>query len=167
MTRKPATNLRPMTPSRKSPAAGDVFVAQLPDRRYLTGRVIRTDAEIGPMSDVILIYVYRGISASHEPPARDKPPQLLVPPIFTNRLPWSKGYFETVARWPLAERELLPQHCFYDVATKRHVDEFGNRLVHPAEPCGPYGLNSLLTIDDAISDALGMARADDVGSAKH
>lgn len=157
------TNLRVLKPSRKKPAAGDLFVMQLPDERYLFGRVITTDAVIGPMKDVILIYVYRPRFESREVPARSElsADRLLVSPMMTNRLPWSKGYFETVAHWPLEPGDVLPQHCFLSSAVGRYFDEKGNELTGPIEPVGDRGLHSYRTLDDEISDALGFDRVPD------
>lgn len=157
------TNLRVLKPSRKKPTAGDLFVMQLPDERYLFGRVISADAVIGPMKDVILIYVYRPRFDSKELPERSElsADRLLVSPMMTNRLPWSKGYFETVAHWPLEPGDVLSQHCFLSSAVGRYFDEQGNELPGPIEPVGDRGLHSFRTIDDEISDALGWDRVPD------
>jgi hypothetical protein len=154
------TNLRVLKPSRKKPMAGDLFVMQLPDERYLFGRIISTDAMIGPMKDVILIYVYRPRFDSKELPERTQlsADRLLVSPMMTNRLPWSKGYFETVAHWPLQPGDVLPQHCFLSSDVGRYFDEKGDELPGPIEPVGDWGLHSYRTIDDEVSDALGIAR---------
>lgn len=158
-----STNLRVLRPSRKKPVAGDVFVMQLPDDRYVFGRVVSTEAEIGPMKDVILIYAYRPPFESKEVPDRSKlsPDRLLVSPMLTNRLPWSKGYFETVAHRPLEPDDVLSQHCFLSAARGRYFDEKGNELPGAIEPVGDWGLHSYRTIDDEISDALALERAQD------
>ncbi len=97
---------------------------------------------------------------SKEPPSRSElsPDRLLVSPMMTSRLPWSKGYFETVAHWPLKPDDVLPQHCFLSAARGRYFDEKGNELPGPIEPVGDYGLHSYRTIDDAMSGALGFDR---------
>jgi hypothetical protein len=159
-----ATNLRILRPSRKAPKSGDVFCLQLPDSSFRFGRVIRTDAQwtravsAGP---AFLIYVYRAASDSPSMPAREllRPDQLLIPPVMTNKLPWTRGYFDTIGNIPLDDRDVLPQHCFSDAAaTGRYFDETGNTLPGPVEPVGDYGLHSFRTIDDEISDALGIPR---------
>jgi hypothetical protein len=156
------TNLRVLRPSRKGPQAGDVFVMQLPDDRYLFGRVISTEALAGAsMSGAILIYVYRHRFDLKVVPGRSElsRERLLVSPMMTNRLPWSKGYFETVANWPLEPDDALPQHCFLSAARGRYFDEKGSELPGPTEPVGDYGVHSYRTIDDAVSAALGFDRA--------
>lgn len=106
-----------------------------------------------------LIYVYRHRASSKEPDHAALDPQdLLLPPLFINRLPWSKGYLETVAHWPLEPSDLRSQHCFLSASRGRYFDEKGNELSGPIEPVGDWGLHSYRTIDDAISDALGIAR---------
>ena len=164
MTEPVRTNLRVLKPSRKAPSAGDVFVMQPPDDRYVFGRVMSTEAMAGPsMPGAILIYVYRPRSESKELPPRSElsPQRLLVSPMMTNRLPWSKGYFETVAHWPLEPDDVLPQHCFLSAARGRYFDDKGNELPGPIEPVGDYGLHSYRTIDDAVSGALGLDRVPD------
>lgn len=158
----PATNLRVLKPSRKRPRAGDVFVMQLPDDSYVFGRVISTAAMAGAsMPGAILIYVYQQRFDSKVVPGRSEVSRdrLLVAPMMTNRLPWSRGYFETVAHWPLEADDTLPQHCFLSAARGRYFDEKGNELAGPVEPVGVYGLHSYRTIDDAVSTALGFDRA--------
>lgn len=158
------TNLRVLKPSRKAPRAGDVFVMQLPDDRYVFGRVMSTEAMAGAsMPGAILIYVYRPRFDSTDLPPRSElsRERLLVSPMMTNRRPWSKGYFETVAHWPLEPDDVLPQHCFLSAARGRYFDEKGNELPGPIEPVGDYGLHSYRTIDDAVSAALGFDRAPD------
>lgn len=163
MNKHPPTNICRGAPSRKQLRPGDVFVVQMPDGRHVVGRVIRTDACVHSMQRVILIYLYRGTfeSKSPPPPQHLSPSRLLVPPLLINRLPWSRGYFQTVAHWPLKPGGVLAQHCFFDHQLKRHVDEYGNPVLSPTTPCGELGLQSFRTVDDAISDALGIARAPD------
>jgi hypothetical protein len=136
---------------------------QLPDYRFLFGRVIRTDARIGPMTGVILIYIYSPRFDSKTPPDRSglSREELLVSPIMTNRLPWSRGYFETVAHWPLEKGDVLPQHCFLSSDPAGYYDELSNPLPGPTEPVGDWGLHSFRTIDDAISNAVGIPEAPD------
>lgn len=98
------TNLRVLRPSRTKVHQGDVFAMLLPDDLYLFGRVILADLprERAPMPGAYMVYIYRHRALSKEPDAAALDPEdLLLPPLFINRLPWSKGYFETVARWPL------------------------------------------------------------------
>jgi hypothetical protein len=154
------TNLRPLKPSRKKLQPGDVFAMQLPDGGYVFGRVIAADLQVerAPMPGSNLIYIYR--TRSHDKlPQREEltVKQLLLPPIFINRLPWTKGYFETVAHWPLEPDDILPRHCFRQF-TGKYLDEFRRELPGPIEPCGEWGLASYRVIDDEVSDALGIPR---------
>ena len=53
----PPTNIRILAPSRKKNVReGDVFTYLMPDARYRFGRVIATDARIGPMEGCLLLY---------------------------------------------------------------------------------------------------------------
>ena len=155
------TNLQVLKPSRSKLRAGDVFVMLPPDGMFLFGRVVSVDLprQRAPMPGSNLIYVYRHRSADKEPD-REKldPEDLLLPPLFTNRLPWSRGYFVTVAHWPLQPDDLRSQHCFLSTSRGRYFDEMGHELPGPIEQVGDWGLNSYRTIDDDISDALGIER---------
>ena len=126
-----------------------------PDGEFLFGRVVDTEAKIGPLLHCILIYVYRVRSRTTDiiPPLKRE--ELLCAPMMTNRLPWSKGYFETVAHRALATDARLSKHCFRD-SRGLYFDEFGNQLPQAIEPVGQWGLNSFRTIDDEVSKALGL-----------
>lgn len=157
------TNLQILKPSRKKLRAGDLFAMQLPDDRFLFGRVVTTEARIGAMEGAILIYVYRPRFDSMEVPERSalSAGELLVSPMMTNRLPWSRGYFETVAHWPLEPGDVLTQHCFLRSEPACYFDEQSNVLPGPVEPVGDWGLHSFRTIDDEISGVLGFELAPD------
>lgn len=131
----------------------------LPDERYLFGRVILTEAVVGPMTGVLLLYVFGGRSDTMElpDPVDLRPDRLLVSPILTNRKGWSEGLFETIGNVPLDERDVLDQHCFRRW-NGDYLDELSNPLPGPVEPVGDFGLHSFRTIDDEISDALGFDR---------
>lgn len=163
-----ATNLAILKPSRKRPQVGDAFILRVADGPYLSGRLIRDDANAGGFPNSSLIYIFA--TRSDEPalidPAKMVPGNLLVPPIMTNRLPWSRGYFVTLASWPLDEGEALGRHCFESFRDpprypNQYFDEYGNRLSRRIEPCGDFGLHSFRTIDDAVSAALGVPLAPD------
>jgi len=153
-------NLAVLKKSRRSPQVGDVFVLQPPDGLYLFGRVIDIAAEIGPFKSCVLVYLYRQRSSQKAPPPALLRGQLLVPPLMTNRLPWSRGYFELVESRPLTDMDRLPQHCFADL-WGRYFDERSRRLPGPVEPIGQWGLESYRTIDDQVSEALGIPLAPD------
>ena len=163
MVSEVGTNLRVLKPSRKRVKAGDLFAMQIPDGRFLFGRVITTEARIGPMDEVILLYIYKQRFSSKEPPDRDafSREALLIPPQLTNRLGWTKGVFETVYHWPLEPHEVLEIHCFYDPLRNKYFNERREELREPVGAVGFYGLGSFRTIDDAISDALGIGRVPD------
>lgn len=61
---------------------------------------------------------------------------------------------ELAARaWGCTIVTLLPQRC-----GGRYFDENGNEVRGPIEPVGDYGLHSYRTIDDTVSEALGIDR---------
>ena len=155
------TNLQILSPSRRTLRPGDLFVMRLLDRIHLFGRVVSTEAWAGwDMPRAVLIYVYDTTSELPAPPDRAalRRNRLLVPPIMTNRLPWSRGYFETIDQVPLQPGDVHDRHCFQDVRG-RCYDEFTNELPRCVEPCGDWGLHSFGSIDNAVSAALGIPLA--------
>ena len=153
-------NLRVLKKSRHIPQAGDIFVMQLPDSHYLFGRVININAKIGPMENCILIYIYNVLTVRKLPIPELTTVHLLVPPIMTNRLPWTRGYFEHLTHAILTSESLLAKHCFRS-SGNQYFDEYSNKLSKPSSPVGVWGLDSYRTIDDAISEALGIPLAPD------
>jgi hypothetical protein len=88
--------------SLKPQREGDIFAMLLPDGEYLFGRVIRANLQDeAPMPTANLVYIYRVRSTRKEPPVAElRPDAILLPPVFINRMPWTRGYFETVAKAP-------------------------------------------------------------------
>lgn len=153
-------NLAVLKISRRQPQAGDIFAMQPPDGQFLFGRVVDTNANPLGVGGAILIYVYRVRAPTKVPVPELLVGQLLVPPMMTNRRPWTMGYFEHLENRPLSATDCLPQHCFRDVRGW-YRDQSGGRLNGPVEPVGEFGLHSFRTIDDEISKALGIPLAPD------
>jgi hypothetical protein len=132
-----------------------------PGRRgYLFGRVIRTDANAGGFPNSNLIYIYSPESKTPEPIPELLPRHLLLPPMMTNNLPWVRGYFKFVCHRPLAKGDLLPRHSFQDERGWL-FNESGARQRRASSPIGEWALHSFRTIDDEISQALGLQLAAD------
>lgn len=151
-------NLAVLRKSRRRLKPGDVFMMPPPDGKYLYGRVIDTNANPLGVGGAVMIYVYSVRTEGRAPIPKLSPKRLLLPPIITNRLPWSRGYFEHLEHRPLQPDECLPLHCFRDFRG-RFLDQSGRQLPGPVEPVGEFGLHSFRTIDDEISKALGLPRA--------
>ncbi|MDQ2584913.1 immunity 26/phosphotriesterase HocA family protein [Saccharothrix yanglingensis] len=156
--RVPEVNLVAGPGSRKAVRAGDVFALHLADGRFLFGRVVAADLprERAPMPGANLVYVYGPPSDEPVPDlARLRPDALLIPPLFINRLPWSKGYFRPVAHHDLAEGDVLAHHCFR-TADGQHLDERGAPVARRTEPCGTWGLAGYVAVDRQVGRALGL-----------
>lgn len=146
-----------LTPSRKRPHPGDIFVMKT-DKGYLFGRVVSTDAKWGYSPEtkgVNLVYVYRGLYPHSRPVPFERlmPEKLLFPPIMTNNLGWSRGYFETVANIPLTPTDTLSVHCFKD-SHGNYYDEDGRRLKAPTKIVGMLGLDSYLNVEERVGEVL-------------
>jgi hypothetical protein len=159
------TNLRVLKPSRPKLRAGDVFALSPAADRYLFGRVILAGLPQGqaPMPTANLIYIYAAEARAPMPVPFGSlvPGNLLLPPQFINRMPWTKGYFQNVSYEALQRVDLLNQHCFWDVTRRVYRDERGRVLSARSEPCGDWGLGSYRNIDDPVIDALRIVRAPD------
>jgi Immunity protein 26 len=154
-------NLAVLNKSRRAPQEGDIFVVKPPDGLFLFGRVIDTNARPFTVDfRGVLIYVYQVRSSVKTPAPALLREHLLIPPKMTNRLPWSRGYFEHTENRPLSAMDVLPQHCFKDTLGG-YRDQAGNAVPGPVEPVGLFALSSYRTIDDAISEALGIPLAPD------
>ena len=152
---------RVLRPSRKKPVPGDIFALQLANGDYYFGRVILADLprDRAPMPGAYLAYIYRERFVTKQPAmAALRRDALLIPPFFINRMPWTRGYFETVAHQDLTPDDLVSQHCFRDF-TGTYFDETGAPLEGAVEPCGEWGLASYRAIDNEVSDKLGIPRA--------
>lgn len=150
-------NMVVLKKSRKKQKSGDVFVLQMKgDDKYYFGRIVSLKAKIGGFDNVILIYIYNAFSKSKDEMPRMDKDNLLVPPIGTNRLPWTRGYFETIRSAPIEDNDVLDTHCFFDYLTKKYYNDQGKQLPRRIELCGEYGLHSFRTIDDAVSEVLGI-----------
>ena len=165
--RLPNTNLEMLGPSRKRLRVGDVFVMQVKEVGFLFGRVISTTAEwqtSEKTSGVLMVYVYNHVSQEKVLPDRSvlSPDNLLIPPKLINRLGWSRGYFETVANYPLESGDALPVHCFWHDVFKKYFTEEAMELPGPVGPTNTIGelaLGNYRTLDDEVSTALGIAQA--------
>lgn len=153
-------NLSVLGRTRRSPVEGDIFAMRPVDRRFLFGRVISTSADPLGVGGGILIYIYRAQSQEKTKVPELLRGQLLVPPMITNKLPWTKGYFEFIENRPLGGLDRLHQHCFKD-SRGWYLDERGTRLPGPVEPVGQWGVHSYRTIDDEVSSALGLPLSSD------
>ncbi|HEY6460478.1 MAG TPA: hypothetical protein VIY73_10020, partial [Polyangiaceae bacterium] len=89
--------------TRREPRIGDVFAVE---GRELLGRVVSTDAVVGPTHGCVLVYVYRDASLSRD--------ALLVPPMLTTRAPFNRGVFVVRGSRPLMPKDYFEQHAFRD-----------------------------------------------------
>lgn len=153
------TNLEVLRRSRKPPRAGDVFAYRMRGHRFGFGRVIATRTKIGGWENVIMIYIYNVFSEEMQhdlPLSRER---LLLPPLGTDRTPWTRGYFATIGNATLSRADVLARHCFFSDAHERYFDENGKIRRTRVDPCGSWDLRNCYALDDAISAALGVPYA--------
>ncbi|HKX28912.1 MAG TPA: Imm26 family immunity protein [Blastocatellia bacterium] len=147
-------SLKSLKPSRKAPQVGDLFVFQVTPGEYRYGRVVRTDAQVGPFQNALLVYLYKSPSSDKTQIPDLKLSDLLVPPVMTNQTPWTKGYFETVANRELQPGDVLERHSFKNGLNQKYFDEYNQILPEPVEPVGDHSLNLHGSINALITEAL-------------
>jgi hypothetical protein len=151
-------NLQVIRTSRAAPEVGDIFRMRLVDSTYLFGRVINTEVKFATGFDAILVHVYQSRNTSGEPPLGEMTiDRLLIRPYLVNRLPWSRGYFETVAKGPLPSSARPAGLCFYSQAFGTYRDENGLEIASRVEPCGLWALGNHVTVDQVITGALDLS----------
>jgi hypothetical protein len=126
--------------ARREPRIGDVFAVR---GRQLLGRVVATDAVVGPTHGCLLVYVYRDATLSRD--------ALLVPPMLVTRAPFYRGLFEHRGSRPLMPRDYFEHHAFRDANGSLFDEE--ERPLDAAPPGVPVGEHRLLDVD-AVSDAI-------------
>lgn len=101
-----------------------MFVGLTANGKYIFGRVVKTDAYVlGPGRYVI--YVFRHRSAEKTMPPREalQTSELLLPPMITSKVCWTRGIFETIGHSDFQAGEQLPVHCFLNRLQQRYFDE--------------------------------------------
>ena len=150
------TNLRRMKGSRRRPEAGDVFRLHLPSGKFLFGFVRLAEPLNAPMPGAYLVYIYDWQSATVFPDySKLRFDRLLMPPLWTDRTPWTLGYFRYVENRLTDSGLTLRNHCFR-VELGHFVDETGKKLEGRSDPCGEWMLMGYRWIDDEVSNAIGI-----------
>lgn len=143
-------------PYRKRLLVGDIFVMQFPDNRYLFGRIMKLDASFGGFKNgCIKTHIYDYISNTPIPPVELTTKSLLIPPQWINKLGFSRGYLSVVANVPLSNHNFQDTAC-YNNGVGKYLTEDGIELNKPTELIGFYGLGNYRTLDDKISEAIGI-----------
>jgi len=159
---------------------GEAFAMHFNGVGYLFGRVIRNDCGNGGITDprpwprepgLYLVYIYKDISNSIDEVPPLKRSRLLIPPEIIGGGGWTRGYFAPVRRDPLTPEDVFPTHCFrvdfirlIGMPPVTYVDEFGDWLDKPSEPCGGWGLGGYGSIETAVAKALGLPHPELPGS---
>jgi hypothetical protein len=152
-------NIKQTRKSRRKLEVGDVFSFQIENDGFHWGQIVSVTANVGGFENCILIYLYKIKTKTLDNLPILKVSDLLLPPIATNELPWKKGYFVFVKNRVLKPEDLLPVHCFKSIARGTYFDDHGTPLKKAHEPCGINGLDSYSSIDDKVSEVLGIKLA--------
>lgn len=142
-------------PSRRRQRVGDVFAVHVVGKGHVFGRVVSTDAVVGPWK-CILVYIYKGTGADLTPPADMHPSCLLIEPITIDSEAWRRGYCQTIGNIEIKDGDRLPVHCFEGLGGRHWFDEHGNSLSQRIEPCGTWSLTTGLGLIQRILGAIGV-----------
>ena len=132
---------------------GDIFAIEIRSRGWLSGRVIRNDANAFAIDKLFLVYIYKVVYSSVNMVLSQPPGELLIPPLLAARAPWSYGLFQPCGSRPLVDSEVLGRHCFYSTVYETHYDEFSNE-VRKSKPTGSFGVHGDKSIEEDIVEAL-------------
>ena len=149
-------NLIPMKKSRKNPTLGDVFVLQVDEDIYYYGKVVMEaiDCPDRFMKGMWMISIYDYGSNSKEIPDNLSEYELLIAPIVVNKQPWVKGYFQTIGKMEVTDKELSIDYGFWNVLKDEYVDLQGNKLDRIPKYVAIYGLGSYGIVDKEVHKAL-------------
>lgn len=160
---QPEINLEIIGKSRKRLLPGDIFVLKPKGHSFLFGRIVSVDADCGFGKGALLVYIYaKSAEEKFNIPRLDKT-DLLLPPLFTNRLGWSRGYFQVIGNNKIEKNDVFLVHSFRHPSKGCYFDEYGETLSEPGSPTGVYGLHSYKSIADEVTKALGLPRASSKG----
>lgn len=150
------TELIPIGKSRKPPKEGDIFLVQPFPQVYYYGKVIRTHIKSADscVRGMNLIFLYDKRAEDRSVPDELGDRDFLIPPAIINRLPWSRGYFETVGNAPVTEQERNRSYGFWSFQKKRFVNVWGVPLAYKPQCWSDYGLASYALVGEKIQAAL-------------
>ncbi len=150
------TELIKITPSRKSPSKGDIFVVQPKKGIYIFGKVI--EVKISSKDPFVngwnLIYIFKKFNKEIELPDFLDSKEFLIPPMIVNNQGWIKGYFLTIGNADVTTEERKIDLGFWDDITKEYVDIKGNPLSRTPEVCSFYGLGSYGAVGRSVQKVL-------------
>ena len=148
-------NLKQGTPHRGSIRRGQSFKCEVCDVK-LNGAIAGVGRFLPGMGTVYLLYFFRPDKAAFPVVS-----ELLVRPLITNRLPFSRGYLQIDLDQSPSTR-IAGRHGFRDLIDGYIYDEDGQRVgANEVDEAliGTRALQSFRTIDDILSDALGLRRS--------
>jgi hypothetical protein len=154
-------NLEFLETSKKKIKTGDVFVVKPPKMKFYYGIVANSNANLFHV-DGILHLQFFDFSTDDYGSISDKlhDSKLLFPPVLTNRLGWSKGYFKTIGNISIENFKTIKEASFY-YYNGEIFDDNSNQLSQPysLETTGSFAVTSYLNIDNLISLRLGIPLA--------
>lgn len=138
----------PTNKSRERPKEGSIFLVQPFFNVYYYGKVIQTHIQSRDSC------VYDKCATDQSIPEDLNDAGFLIPPVIINRLPWSRGYFETIKNARVTEREKSMSYGFWSFQKKMFVDVEGMPLTYKPQCWSDYGLASYAVVGEKIQIAL-------------
>lgn len=145
-----------MKRTKNNPSEGDVFVIQPKEGLYYYGKVIITNLKSRDsfINGMTLIYIYNKVSSEKVFQKNLEEADLLIAPIIVNNQPWQKGYFETVGKTKVSEKEKNLNYGFWDMLKKKYVNYNGDELLKEPRYWTHFGLGSYGIVGKEVQKAL-------------
>ena len=155
------SDLISMSMSRKYPKEGDIFLVQPLHNVYYYGKVIQTQirSRNSCVNGMNLIFIYDESSDTKDIPDDLSHCNFLISPVIINKLPWSRGYFETIGNICVTEYERKIPFGFWNFQSKTFVNAEGVPLTYKPKYWSDYGLASYAVVGEKIQDALNIKRS--------
>lgn len=146
----------PKLPRKRKRIVGEVFVVEPIKNTFFIGKVIRTNIPINDpdMNGGHLVYIYQQASNPLDIPDYLDLNHLLIPPQIIDNSGWEKGNFQTVGIQYLTNEEVELDYGFWDIVTKKFLNEEGKELNHTPTIYDNFGLITSGSVTDKIRKVL-------------
>jgi hypothetical protein len=148
--------IEPKLPRRTKRQEGEVFVIEPIRNTFFFGKVIRTQIPINDpiMNGGHLVYIYQQTTNPLAIPDYMDPNNLIISPKIIDNKGWEKSYFQTVGVQQVTNEELELNYGFWDIVSKKFLNEEGKEINQTPDIYDDYGLISYGSITDELRKVL-------------
>ncbi len=150
----PETNMEVQKAFRKKLKTGDIFRLKYPDDRYVFGQIVSLTGKAGGFENCIKVYVFDAVFSEPDKVIDLTSNELMLAPLFINRLGFSRGYMPVVDNKPVVQ--ISTKYCYFDVLFKKYLNADGDEIPNAKGLVGIWGLSNYLVLDELVSEKLGI-----------